>query len=271
MIGSFSVVANDRAKREVALMIKSVRQFYDCPVYVMCDEATKEYLSSLELGDVECKLELTDDKLAKKERLVSHVTKQNDFHSMPIILTKMDCIEWALWEVGDTFFVDADITIVRPLHEELDRSMDLFLSPHFHVEDKTAQNKKYGSFNAGYLWTKSMDFPQAWRDVYLTRSTFYEQEGMRHFWESFDIKTFGKEHNLGFWRFPKVWTEGVLSLVEPTVNWDEVKSVHFHSDPLTYAHADPGLIKGYDLLKGIMVSRLPKNLTERILELCESD
>lgn len=262
MIGSFSVVANDRAKREVALMIKSVRQFYDCPVFVMCDPPTKAYLETLELGDVRCKLELTDKKMARKERLVNHVTKQNDFHSMPIILTKMDCIEWALWESPNTFFVDADIVFLNRPDEDLDFSMELMLSPHFHVEDKTAQNKKYGSFNAGYLWTRSMEFPQAWRDIYLTRSSFYEQEGMIHFWESFDIKTFGKEHNLGFWRFPRKWKEGVLSLVEPITDWGQVKSVHLHTFPETYAHADKGLIKGYDLLREIILPKFPPKLKE---------
>ena len=100
----------------------------------------------------------------------------------------MDCIEWALWEAKDTFFVDADIVFLKPVDDEIDHSMDLMLSPHFHVEDKVNQNQTYGSFNAGYLWTKSMDFPQAWRDVYTTRSKFYEQEGMVHFFEQILIQ-----------------------------------------------------------------------------------
>jgi hypothetical protein len=140
--------------------------------------------------------------------------------------------------------------------------MELMISPHFHVEDKVNQNKTYGAFNAGYLWTRSLDFPQAWRDVYLTRSKFYEQEGMRHFFEQFDTKTFGKDHNLGFWRYPKKWTRGNLLLLEPSINWEDVKSVHFHSFPETYAHADKGLIKGYDLLKDSILPHLPKELED---------
>jgi hypothetical protein len=174
----------------------------------------------------------------------------------------MDCIEWAVWEAGDTFFCDADIVFLKPVDEEIDRSMELMISPHFHVEDKVNQNKTYGAFNAGYLWTRSLDFPQAWRDVYLTRSKFYEQEGMRHFFEQFDTKTFGKDHNLGFWRYPKKWTRGNLLLLEPSINWEDVKSVHFHSFPETYAHADKGLIKGYDLLKDSILPHLPKELED---------
>ena len=41
MIGSFSVVANEQAKREVALLIASIRQFYSAPVYVLCDSKTR--------------------------------------------------------------------------------------------------------------------------------------------------------------------------------------------------------------------------------------
>ena len=88
----------------------------------------------------------------------------------------MDCIEWALWEAGDTFFVDADIVFLKPVDEEIDHSMDLMLSPHFHVEDKVNQNRTYGSFNVGYLWTKSMDFPQAWREIYTTRLHFMSRK-----------------------------------------------------------------------------------------------
>ena len=166
MIGSFSVCANDRAKREAALLIKSIRQFHDCPIFVFCDLRAKTFLQSLGFRNVQYKLELEPDKLERRERLVRHVTDQNGFHSKAIILSKMDCIEWALWEAGDTFFVDADIVFLKPVDQEIDHSMDLMLSPHFHVEDKVNQNRTYGAFNAGYLWTKSMDFPQAWRDVY---------------------------------------------------------------------------------------------------------
>jgi hypothetical protein len=174
----------------------------------------------------------------------------------------MDAIEWALWEAGDTFFVDADIVFLKPVDQEIDRSVELMLSPHFHVEDKINQNRTYGAFNAGYLWTKSMDFPEAWREIYLTRSDFYEQLGMINLWEQFDIKTFGKDHNLGFWRFPKQWDRGRLSLIEPAIAWDDVKSVHFHATPETYAHADPGLIKGYNLLSNIVMPHLPEELQQ---------
>ena len=260
MISSFSVCANDRAKREVALLIKSIRQFHKCPIFVFCDIGAKTFLESLGFDNIAYKLELDPDKLEKKERLTRHVTDQNDFHSKPIILSKMDCIEWAVWEAGDTFFCDADIVFLKPVDEEIDRSMELMLSPHFHVEDKIKSNKTYGSMNAGYLWTRSLDFPQAWRDVYLTRSKFYEQEGMIHFFEQFDTKTFGKDHNLGFWRYPKKWNRGNLLLIEPSIDWEKVKSIHFHAFPETYAHADSGLIKGYDLLKESIYPHLPDEL-----------
>ena len=79
--------------------------------------------------------------MERRDRLVRHVTDQNGFHSKAIILSKMDCIEWALWEAGDTFFVDADIVFLKPVEQEIDRSMELMLSPHFHVEDKVNQNR----------------------------------------------------------------------------------------------------------------------------------
>ena len=152
--------------------------------------------------------------------------------------------------------------MLKNLDEDIDTSMELILSPHFHVEDKIAQNKKYGCMNAGYLWTRSTEFAQAWRDIYLTKSTFYEQQGMIYLLEPFDAFLFNRTHNLGFWRFPKLWDRGVLQLIEPIIPWDEVKSVHFHATPETYAHADPGLIKGYNLLSNIVMPHLPEELQQ---------
>ncbi|BAQ84582.1 hypothetical protein [uncultured Mediterranean phage uvMED] len=260
MINSFSVCANDRAKREVALLIKSVRQFHDCPIYVFCDIGSKTFLESLGFTDVHYKLELEPERLAQRERLVRHITNQNGFHCKSIILSKMDCIEWALSETGNTFFVDADIVFLNPVDQEIDESIELMLSPHFHVEDKVNQNRTYGAFNAGYLWTNSDKFPESWREIYTTRSEFYEQAGMKHLWEEFDIKTFGKDHNLGFWRFAKQWNRGRLLLIEPAIDWDQMKSVHFHAFPETYSHADKGLVKGYDQLKELITPHLPEEL-----------
>ena len=123
MIKSFSVCANDRAKREVALLIKSIRQFYDCPIFVFCDLSTKTFLESLGFKNIEYKVNLEPENLERKDRLVRHVVDQNDFHSKSIILSKMDCIEWALKSTDETTFVDADIVLIKPIDEDIYRSM----------------------------------------------------------------------------------------------------------------------------------------------------
>jgi hypothetical protein len=262
MIGSFSFIANDRAKREAALLIKSIRQFYDCPIYALCDDEAKAYLEGLGFDGVKCKVGLNKEELEKSVEKVAHVQRHNDFHSAPIVHKKMDCIEWALSQSGDTLFVDADIALIKPVHEDLDRDMELMLSPHYHCEDQVKQNTTYGSFNAGYLWTRSPDLPEAWREIYLTRSKFFEQQGMIHLFERFDIGLFGKSHNLGFWRFLKTWGDSKLSLRSLGVNWEEAKSLHFHAFPETYAHADEGLKAGYDRLKEQMWPHLTIELRE---------
>lgn len=262
MIGSFSVVANEQAKREVALLIASIRQFYSVPVYVLCDSKTAKYLDKLNLLNVHTKTDLNKEKLEEAEVATEKVEKHNEFHSAPIILKKMDCIEWALKEAGDTLFLDADIVLVKPVHEDIDHSLELYLSPHFHVEETVKNNVTYGSMNAGYLWTNSLDLPMLWRDIYLTRSKFFEQEGMVHLLERFDTGLFDKSHNVGFWRFMKMWANGRLYLKAPGIEWDKVKSFHFHAFPETYQHANKGLTAGYDRMKELIWPKLPTNLKE---------
>ena len=71
----------------------------------------------------------------------------------------MDCIEWALLEAKDTFFVDADIVFLKPVDDEIDHSMDLMLSPHFHVEDKINQNRHIWIIQCRIFMDKINGFP----------------------------------------------------------------------------------------------------------------
>ena len=207
---SFSVIATREIRVEAAALIRSLRTFHSEPIFVMCDNVTKEFLKKQEDKDVEFNLGANPKPLeALDKRFRDFVAIKNDFHRVDCIAAKMDALEWALKEAGNTFFLDADIVAVSNLNDGFEN--ELMLSPHYHGGGDMVAAGKFGIFNAGYLWTNNAAVPEAWREIYLKRSKFFEQEGMALFAEQFDVGSFSEFHNVGFWREPFFPKGGVRS------------------------------------------------------------
>lgn len=263
---SFSVVATESHKRELALLIRSIRQFYRSPIFIFTDDQTKKFINETEDKDLIFKIGANPDDLEIAQSLTESVKDRNEFHKKEAILLKMDCIEWAVEEVGSTFFVDADLVFNQPIDQDLDDQFELIISPHYHIENRINANRTYGAFNAGYLWTRSIDFAEEWRRIFLEQSRFYEQEGMKHLFESFDTGIFDKTHNFGFWRFAKYHANRKIYL-NSDQDFSKIKSFHFHAFPETYAHADEGLKAGYDKLAQVLKPKLNQELKDYINDL----
>ena len=263
---SFSVVATESHKRELALLIFSIRQFYTTPIYIWTDDQTKSYLSIFDFCNLETRIGANPDDLEIAQSLTEGVEDKNEFHKKEAILLKMDCIEWAVSETGNTFFVDADLVFNQAIDEDIDDDFELIISPHYHIENRINANRTYGAFNAGYLWTRSIDLAEVWRRIFLKQSRFYEQEGMKHFFDYFDTGVFSKSHNFGFWRFSKYHGNERIFL-NSQEDFSKVKSFHFHAFPETYAHANDGLKKGYDKLAKVIIPKLNPELREFIHDL----
>ena len=171
------------------------------------------------------------------------VVAPNDFHRVDCIAAKMDAWEWAISEAGDSMFLDADIVAVANLNEGL--SHELVLSPHWHGTNDAEAVRKFGLFNAGYLWSNTTAAPEFWREIYCGRSEFYEQEGMALFAERFDLGLFPPTHNVGFWR-------------EPDFNITGIKSYHVHMTDALDSKANDGLRNKYIEHRGRVLEELEK-------------
>lgn len=264
MINSFSVLATKECMKELSVLCFSIRQHYDIPIFIVCDKATKEYITLDKFTNIYFRVSVDDKKLRNSKSKVEDVKKSNTFHSAEKILLKMDCVEWAAQAAGNTLFVDADIVISKPIHEDVIDSYEVMVSPHFHPDNHHQQTKKYGAFNAGYLYTSNTLLAEVWRDIYLNRSTFYEQQGMIHFFEYFHVGTFDVTHNYGYWRFSKEWINQNIQLRDSSGMLEKAKSYHFHTDPKTFQHADTGLRKGYSALYNKILPNLNHDLVGHI-------
>jgi|APSaa5957512493_1039668.scaffolds.fasta_scaffold41658_1 hypothetical protein len=257
---SISVMATGAALREVQLLIFSIRMLYNSPIYVVCDDTVYTKLKRMGFLWLYLKAAANPEDLKAAAAETKAVVAHNDFHSAGAIWAKIGAMEWALAEEGETLFLDADIVFNNTIHEDIVLDVDAIVSPHYHTGDTFTDSQKYGVFNAGYVFARHPDFAKVWKDIYLNRSTFYEQQGMIWLFEHFDMGIFNKNHNIGFWRFTKDWSGRKLSLGSRGINWSEAKSFHFHAFPETYTRANKGLTRGYNLLKEEMVKQLTPEL-----------
>ena len=213
-VGSFCSVTTRETMRECNIMLQSVRRFHAEPFFVVCDKDSESYLQ----GAVENLTLVRGDLCSAKKKTEEFYDKDgkkcNDFHRPDAIFQKMEAMDVAIENCRATFFLDADIVAMDQLADGF--AQPTALSPHY--SKRRTAGVSYGVFNAGYVYSSEQSFPTAWRDIYLRRSKFYEQEGMRHLLNDFECQIFGREHNVGFWRDPS--------------DFDcEVKSFHAHLSP----------------------------------------
>jgi hypothetical protein len=126
---------------------------------------------------------------------------------MEFQMEKLNLLKWAFEVEPETaanqgvFYLDSDICFLAPLPvPPEDPSIEVGLSPHY---IRKHDEERFGRYNAGYVWMRSVDAVEAWRAA-CADSTFFEQAAL----EVFDTDTrwaskryiFPIQHNYGWWR-----------------------------------------------------------------------
>jgi len=200
-IQSFCFVVTDNLKDEAEVLLKTLRLFHNEPVYVICDKESKIFLNRMKVTDnvkFKTNAEKEDLDAIQKKIFDGHSCIANTVHHAPSILKKMEVMDFALKHHDNTFFLDTDIIVLGSLQEYF--MAEITLSPHFYPNENQHKGFEFGFYNAGYLFCANKGFPKFWRHLYLTDSSFFEQECMNRISDYYKIQTFSKEHNVGFWR-----------------------------------------------------------------------
>jgi hypothetical protein len=256
-VGSFSIVGNEKYKKELAFCLYSIRALYSIPVLIYCDQQTKTYIRNFNFKNIYFEIADSDEKMAIIKEKVSGVKKYNNFHSPEYIYLKMDAMEQAIKAFGSTLFLDSDIVIVKDILEDI-KECPVGLSPHHSQRNYRKSNMEYGIFNAGYVYASDEEVPKEWRNIFLHESRFYEQEGMWQLMRLFRFFVFDETHNVGFWRFKQAWKDReIIQSYLSGIKADKVKSWHFHIDPKTYSGAEEYLRIGYSKIYDEIINSLP--------------
>ena len=195
-ISSAATVTTVETLAECKIAIKTLKKFHDVPVYVACDtQGVYDQLGRLE-GVIPVIMPF------ERPNVVTH----NNYHRPDAIAVKMPIMRRAMESHPDVLFFDADLVFLADLGN-VSSNVDLVLSLNMAVTpDMNLTVGKFGLFNAGLLWTKSLGFIDFWEKEYLSPSVkdaFYEQTALGLAPLKFTTDYFDTMHNWGHWRgFP---------------------------------------------------------------------
>lgn len=127
---------------------------------------------------------------------LSYKTEWEDF-----MMEKCTAIDHAFGDPAaqnnGVLFCDADITFFAQLPNYSENVADLVVTPHY---IKPADEKKFGIYNAGYVWTRNASMPQLWREA-AKKSRYYDQAALEQVVAKNEkVTETGVETNYGWWR-----------------------------------------------------------------------
>ena len=199
-ISSIALLVNENAIDDLKVFIYTLQVWnVSLPtLYIYCTSDSKDQIESLKYKGV-CKYNTSLDKYAnlsrvKMERMPSNSGLSNLFHDFTV--EKCSLMEWAITESKTgVLFCDADICWLGQI-PSIPEGTEVALSPH---EINSLDEKKYGIYNAGFLWMSSIHAVQCWREASMV-SKFFEQLALNTVADTYPIYQFGSHINYGWWR-----------------------------------------------------------------------
>lgn len=204
---AIATLANNSSFSDLELLLKTLEIWNEKPpiVFLYCDHAVYSKLHTIQYKGQIIYSETLNAYTGLTRGMMEtmrgkyHKTLFGDFTA-----EKISLMEWALKSLEPShtpqgiLFCDADIFFLGPL-PSLESNHKLGLSPHYIRENDA---KRFGFYNAGFLWTNSFEVLKIWRKACVS-SRFFEQaalEDLETAVEVNEIKLFDVNNNYGWWR-----------------------------------------------------------------------
>ena len=191
---SFSTICTSNCAFELCGLLLSLSIFHpNEKIYVLCDKKTKKYIDELTPTpklDIVWFIELDMYDNMNTEQMKSKGL-WSDFQ-----MKKAEVISYALKKEPDTLFLDSDMIITDTI-DDVDNTKDIGVSPQLiNLEDQ----RKYGFYNGGMLWTRSTQVPNDWIE-FTKKSRYYDQASIEDLVYKYSYFEFGDNYNLQTWRY----------------------------------------------------------------------
>ena len=191
---SFATLATKSCAFELVGLLLSLSLFHPrAKIFIMCDSVTKKKISEM-TPQPNLKI-IWEVALNKYTDLNRNLMEQQGIFT-DFLASKSKIMLRALKESKDVLFLDSDIIVMNTLKGVKDKRK-LGVSRQF-VNDKIL--RETGEFNAGMIWTNSVDVCRDWIK-YSKSSRYFEQAAIENLVEKYSYFEFGEEYNVQCWRY----------------------------------------------------------------------
>lgn len=226
-IESFCTFATKGAYSDLKLLLKSLEIYHnDIPVFILCDKWTDE---QIEKDNYNLKIYKRVD-LEKYCNMNREIMEKNNLFT-EFLLKKCDTIDYAMSVYSNTLFIDGDIVLLNKFDLMVDMKYDVGLSPHNIFEETS---KKFGIYNAGFMYIKNRNVTTFWRNKVNTYDGFVDQQALDYFKDEFSVYEFDDSYNFGWWRLfqcdnPQLRADS-FTIDDTTIYYEykTLKCVHTH-------------------------------------------
>jgi len=222
---SFSTICTSNCAFELVGLLLSLSVFHpDETIYILCDTKTKGIIDTM---TPQPKLQIKwFIELDKYDGMNRQLMEQNGLFGN-FLLNKMKIMKYVLRDYKDTLFLDSDIIIVNII-QDIDRTKQVGLSPQF-IQKKHLDITGY--YNAGLLWTNSIDICDYWESIINYTNHCPEQINMTQL-RKYSYFEFGEEYNLQAWRM-YLSNENKQTIANHITSSD---TLYYKNKPLRFIH-----------------------------------
>ena len=209
-------LATNHALQDLQCFLKSLMIWGSPPVFLFADSAVAAALPAMKYpGKIVVKEELNAYSDKTREEMEQVVVKDKSLWYV-FQMEKIRLLEWVFETAvngpvasdAGVFYLDADICFFGSL-PQVPPSYDVALSHHM---IRKRDEARYGKYNAGYVWFRTLDAVKAWNNACST-SRFYEQAALEVFdspeWQG-RVHMFPIQVNYGWWRLFQSDTDAEL-------------------------------------------------------------
>ena len=224
---SFSTICTSNCAFELIGLLLSLSIYHTNEnIYILCDSKTRDIINNMTPQPrmkINWYVEL--DKYSGLDRQ----SMENKKCFGTFLSYKMKIMREALINHSDTLLLDSDIIITNTI-DNIDRSKKIGLSKQYIKQEYII---KTGLYNAGLLWTNSIDAVNTWETLIDNNHHCPEQINMEQL-RKYDYFEFGENYNLQCWRY--LLSNEPKETIASYITSKPRDKLYYKSEPLKFIH-----------------------------------
>lgn len=224
---SFSTICTANCAFELIGLLLSLSIYHTNEnIYILCDSKTRDIINNMTPQPrmkINWYIEL--DKYSGLDRQ----SMENKKCFGTFLSYKMKIMRQALTNHSDTLLLDSDIIITNTINN-IDKSKKIGLSKQYIKQEYII---KTGLYNAGLLWTNSIDAVNTWETLIDNNNHCPEQINMEQL-RKYDYFEFGENYNLQCWRY--LLSNEPKETIASYITSNPRDKLYYKSEPLKFIH-----------------------------------